>query len=132
MLLVSISPVGMAKFSNHPDFFIGTTFWGEEVCTIEELEQLVKQHAFFEDRWHPFQLGFMPAELKGAVKQRVDAGTTDLVEAFSVDIARDLRQTRFYGKCQKGWVVERKGVFTHHPEARLRDLLKEIGVELSE
>lgn len=131
MILVSVSPVGMAKISTHPNFFIGTTFWGEEVSTVRELECVVKKHAFFDGKWHPFQLGFMPKNLKDAVRQRVENGTTDLVEAFSIDIARDLRQTRFYGGCKKGWVVERRGKFTHYPDAKLRDLLKEMDIELN-
>jgi hypothetical protein len=132
-MIVSISPVGAAKYSNHPDFFIGTTFWGEEFSTYEELCQIITKHAYFDGKWHPFTLGFMPSDIKNKVQAAVNARfaagaeTVDLVEVFSIDEARELRQTRIHARPGL-YVIDKRGELTPRPKVKLLTVLQEIGL----
>lgn len=132
-MIVSISPVGMANISSHPDFFIGTTFWGEEFSTYEELCAIITKHAYFDGKWHPFTLGFMPSSIKGQVQAAVEAQfaagaeAVDLVEVFSIDEARDLRQTRIHARPGL-YVIDKRGELTPRPKVKLLTVLQEIGL----
>jgi hypothetical protein len=132
-MIVSISPVGEAKYSNHPDFFIGTTFWGEEFSTYEELCQIITKHCFFDNKWHPFTLGFMPSNIKDKVQAAVEAQfaagakTVDLVEVFSIDEARELRQTRIHARPGL-YVIDKRGELTLRPDVKLITVLQEVGL----
>jgi hypothetical protein len=67
--------------------------------------------------------------VQAAVEAQFAAGakTVDLVEVFSIDEARELRQTRIHARPGL-YVIDKRGELTLRPDVKLITVLQEVGL----